>query len=209
MIRLSRSYLIAQSFTLVGVLVVGASTAQAQRGNASDVTGVNITGSTTSGGAFVPAGTVLVPIPGIPSLPGVTDVVVRLAPSLATVVQALVNGEARSANGALIPKEAGILAAQLGVAQKGSAVSSICCSALGQALMSGVGAPAAPIVEQFLNAFGGVLLIPTPAAVSAAVAAWNALVNGAEGEYLARPPAEFQAVQALLLGVVMATNGAS
>lgn len=75
-----------------------------------------------------------------------------------------------------------------------------------KALLSQPGAPSLKQAESFVDRYAGVLNNLTPSNVAFAVKAFNGMVNSASAAYLAKPPAEFVAAQAVLKDIVTSTG---
>ena len=104
---------------------------------------------------------------------------------------------------ASVTKYSGTQAAQLAVNVSGSAPT----EELSQALMATDGAPSLEQTNAFVAQYVGMLSGPSPRRIAATAAAFNALVDGASFAYLAHPPAEFVAAQAVLRELVEKTSG--
>ena len=104
---------------------------------------------------------------------------------------------------ASVTKYSGTQAAQLAVDVSGSAPS----QELSQALLAADGAPSLERTNAFIAQYVGMLSGPSPRRIAATAAAFNAMVDGASTAYLAHPPAEFVAAQAVLRELVEKTSG--
>ncbi|MGP1371579.1 MAG: hypothetical protein ACTS3T_02030 [Almyronema sp.] len=181
------SFLIGVSFVAIGL--TDSLPAQAQSGNASDVTGNIITTGDIAGGAFQPQ----------PSTP------VSGTPVAAAINAALNQAVDRLAECTLAPPSTGLAAATTQ-----TAYCSAQTSLYGQLVSPGggetplqnslitQGAPTAP-TQQLVTRLSSLLSSdPTAASLESTVAAYNSVVRGADANFLTNLPAEFQVIQALL-----------
>jgi hypothetical protein len=162
--------------------LLGALPAQAQAGNASDVTGPITTGGDIVGGIFAPA-----PAPaGGSTATGVAGGMAAAAPAVSA---ALSTGSltATTPSGQTVAIPATTQAALLAVLTGADAPADFAAA---------LGASGAPAAGQLMQALGG--LLSAPAQLPQAVALFNALVQDASPAFLANPPAEFLAVHATL-----------
>ncbi|NJL86645.1 MAG: hypothetical protein HC886_12735 [Leptolyngbyaceae cyanobacterium SM1_1_3] len=177
---------------LAGLVLIGLSKAvpaQAQTGNASDVTGNIITTGDIAGGAFQPQ----------PSTP------VRGTPVAAAINAALDRAVAQLSAGTLAPPTTGLTA---GVTQityrnaQASLYSQLVSPGGGAATLlnslTAQGAPAAQTQQLIAQLVSLLSSEPSAATLGAAVEAYNSVVRSANANFLTNIPAEFQAIQALL-----------
>ncbi|NEQ33220.1 MAG: hypothetical protein F6K04_19845 [Leptolyngbya sp. SIO4C5] len=171
------------------IIGLGSAPAEAQTGNASDVTGNIITTSDIAGGAFQP----------LPSTP------VRGTPVAAAIDAALDESIARLAAGTLAPPANG-LASGVTATDYRSAQTSLYsqlvspggnAAALQNSLIA-QGAPAGPTQQLMTRLVSFLSGSPAAASLGATVQAYNAVVGAAGADFLTNIPAEFQVIQALL-----------
>ena len=74
------------------------------------------------------------------------------------------------------------------------------------ALIKPAGAPKSEVARTFVSRFNAVVAEPTPQRIALASAAFNAMVNSASASYLANPPAEFVEAQSVLQQLVVKTT---
>lgn len=183
---------------IVAMLCLVAVPGLAQTGNASDVTGVNITSSGITGGVFTPAPHTAVNPNASTAL--VTSAVEAAATSVRSSLESgNITGGGIGISGAGV-SAVGVLMAS---AQSPAAVLAQVSTALST---SGAGAGT---VNALASGLTGLLAKPTPAAVTGAVSAFNAFVAQASASFLAHPPTEFQAIYAALSSIVSSGNAAA
>lgn len=167
-------------------LLLAATPGWAQSGNQSDVTGVNTTGSTIAGyGPGTPGGSV-----EVAASPAVNAAIGASGISLATQ---LTQGALAAPSGATI--SASVQSSILGVMNGTAPAPPGLTAALGA---SAGAAPAAALVQALENLLGS----PSIQQLSAAVDAFNSIVEGSAADYLASPPEEFVAVQVVLAQMI-------
>jgi hypothetical protein len=176
-------------------LCLVASPAMAQSGDASDVTGVNVTSSTIAGGFFTPSS-------GTVSLPGSSAGALSTASAgvRSSLKAGSVTGGGISVSGAGLQTVRDLVT--------GPVNPSVAIQAQISAALSSSGAPAV-VVSGLIDALAGLLQNPTPANVGSAAKTFTSLVNDASGAFLANPPAEFETIYAVLFTLVTAAYSAS
>ena len=176
------------------LIVVATAPAVAQRNNASDVTGVSVTGSALVAGNFVAVGTPR-PVQLTTEL-GTPFTADRIRALGTTVENQLTAGTFTDADGLALPPDVQIIV--LGVLKSRVTGAGLSANALRELLAEG--APghvdAAVALVDALIAMG---TTPTVPAVATAVRAFNVYVGVARPEFLATPPAEFRAVHAVIM----------
>lgn len=177
----------------VTLLVAMAAPLAAQRNNASDVSGVSVTGSAIVAGNFVALGT---PRPvQVTNEPGSAFTADRVRALGVTVENQLTAGTFTGADGLTLPPDVQIIV--LGVLKSGVTGAGLSATALRDLL--GEGAPGhLDAANELLFAIIAMGTTPPVPAVATAVRAFNAYVDVARPEFLAAPPAEFRAVHAVI-----------
>lgn len=180
--------------------------------SASDVTGVSTTGSTIAGGVFTPppSGT---GAGGAPAGGGAVPTGAVVPPQVmqAVVATSGVVSTQLSAGTMTTPAGAPISApAQQVVATVMTTGTPAAQAQLAAALTQAGSTPAvAEAVTSLVNSLPGLLVTPTPAQLTSALSAFNALVNNAGADFLQNPPPEFQAIHSALRALVAAGNAAA
>ena len=162
------------------------------RGNGSDHTGPDTDGSGGKGGGR--DNVVILTLAN----PVATKAV---AVAAATVTRALAAGSFTTPSGVMIPAVAQTRAHDVLIA--GAAKSPASTELLSALAMAG---PASdPAIRALVRSMSG--LASNPAQLPQAVADYNGFVNSAPASFLTRPPAEFVAVQAVLVKLIAAAGG--
>lgn len=186
--------------TLGTSLLVSAIPAQAQTGNASDVTGAVITTGDIAGGAFAPA----------PTRSGTSASISSAALALA-LSQAVSIISAQLAQGTLPVAVPGVAIASIPVTVQQTLLAVLTGSgnpaAIESAIAAAVDNPA--LAAELVAALQGLITNGTasPANLLAAVQAYNAVID-ASGAALSNPSPELVAVQSVLTALVSATSSA-
>ena len=170
-----------------------AAPAAAQSGNSSDVSGASVTTSSIAGGVFAPGGAG------------------RTSPAVQGAVESTAFGAFRSLRSGSVTG-GGITFSGGGVEAVGAVMNSANPSpaVLAQVTwaLNASGAPDKE-VNALTNSIQGLLVNPSPKAVTNAINSFNGLVNVSKASFLAEPPSEFQAIYAVLSQIVVAGNAAA
>jgi hypothetical protein len=170
-------------------LCFAAAPAAAQRDNASDVTGPNVTSSAIVSGFVTPSPTVSLP----------AGSAAALAAAASTLAASLNAGSV--SGGGLSVSGPGVRS--VGVLMTGPTTPSLATQAEVSAALSG-GDASAVAVDALENSLAGLINNPTPANVTVAANAFALVVNQSGAAFLARPPEEFEAIYASLYNLVSA-----
>jgi hypothetical protein len=175
---------------VVLALALCAAPTLAQQGNASDVSGANVTSSAIAGGFFTsPASTG----PTSGSAGGLARAAFALSSALGS---GTVSGGGVTVSGGGVAAVAGLV---LGPSTTPAAARAQIFAAL-----SASGASSGTI-NGLISPLAGLLMVPTIANVRAAADAFSGFVNDADASFLAHPPPEFQAIYAVLFDLLNAT----
>lgn len=191
---------ILKSGAVVAAICLAAAPAVAQSGNASDVTGANITSSAITGGIFTPGGG--------PPAGGSNNFSTTVGPAVQSSALALSSSfnSGSVSGGGITVSGPGVNA--VGAVMNASNTPPAAVVAQVASALSTSGAPAG-VVNALLTSIQGLLIAATPVSLTTAVSAFNALVNDASPGFLANPPQEFQAIFAALSNMVSAGNEAA
>lgn len=182
-------------------LLVFATPAQAQVGNASDVTGAVITTGDIAGGAFAPT----------PSRNGTSATISSASLALA-LSQAISIISAQLAQGTLPVAVPGVAIASIPVTVQQTLLAVITgsgdASGIQSAIASAVDNPA--LAAELIASLQGLITddAASPANLLAAVQAYNAVVDASSGTALGNPPPELVAVQSVLTALISAASPA-
>lgn len=170
--------------------------AGAQSGNQSDVTGVSTTGSTIAGGAFAP-GPVAVPVS--------PQVQAAITQASGRMVAQLVNGTLTSPAGVPLAIPAATQRAVVALMTRWTAE-----GGSGAAVVADLAAAGAPYasVTALVESLAGLLTSPAPGQLASAISNFNALVGTVDASFLVSPPPSFVAIQAVLANLVAAGRAA-
>ncbi len=166
-----------------------AAPALAQQGNASDITGANVTSSAIASGFFSSPG-------GFTLTHGSASALSRAAADLSsTLSSGAVSGGGVAVSGSGVAAVASLMG--------GPSTPSPAIRAQIFAALSASGASSGTI-NGLIDPLAGLLVSPTIGSLNAAANAFTAFVNDADASFLAHPPAEFQAIYATLFDLLSA-----